>query len=300
MKEYERLMAEGLFAADFFEEEQICGFTVTRALKKIWAIEIDLLQQIDRVCKKHGLRYYLMFGSLLGAVRHHGFIPWDDDMDIVMPREDYERFIRLGHEFNEPYFLQVPCEDHDYFYSFSRLRNSRTTCSPEVFKYANFNHGIYVDVFPLDKWDLNNGKTYHDKIKELNIENSTYMRMGNPELSENDRERVRHYSGANPVDTMREINQYAQMYFGEQTNYVATIVLSIYSYEKNVFDIDDFSSSIPFAFCGFSFPVPIGYDRILTRIYNHYDQLPPMEKRGIWHEGCLFDPDTPYMCRCSK
>lgn len=105
MKEIERIIEKGLFKGDFFTEEYKCGFKVDVLRKKVWAIEIDLLLEFDRVCKMHGLRYFLAFGSLLGAIRHQGFIPWDDDMDVVMPRDDYQKLWMYADDFKEPYFF---------------------------------------------------------------------------------------------------------------------------------------------------------------------------------------------------
>lgn len=96
MTECERIIKEGILPASFFEEETICDFLVTKERKKIWAVLLDMLIQVDRICRKHNLKYFMAFGSLLGVVRHNGFIPWDDDIDICMPRDDYEKFIVIA------------------------------------------------------------------------------------------------------------------------------------------------------------------------------------------------------------
>ena len=84
MTECERLKKQGKFPVDFFLEEIRDDFFVDENRKKIWAICLDMLMQLDNVCTKHNLRYFLSYGSLLGAIRHNGFIPWDDDLDVVM------------------------------------------------------------------------------------------------------------------------------------------------------------------------------------------------------------------------
>ena len=97
-----------------------------------------MLIQVDRICRKYGLKYFIAFGSLLGVVRHNGFIPWDDGMDICMPREDYEEFIVIAsQDLTDPYFFQIPGEDNSY--SFAKLRNSNTTAVSHAFKHCNFN-----------------------------------------------------------------------------------------------------------------------------------------------------------------
>ena len=89
----------------FLGEEVRCGYTVTKQMKEVWAIELDLLKQFDIICEKHGLHYCVAAGTLLGAIRHGGFIPWDDDIDVYMLRNDYNKLMMLANEFKSPYFL---------------------------------------------------------------------------------------------------------------------------------------------------------------------------------------------------
>ena len=79
----------------FLEKEVRCEYTISRQMKEVWAVCIDLLEEFKRVCRKYQLHYIADFGTLLGAIRHKGFIPWDDDLDVAMPREDYEKFGKI-------------------------------------------------------------------------------------------------------------------------------------------------------------------------------------------------------------
>ena len=99
MTECERIIKEGILPESFFKPETICDFYVDEGRKKLWAILIDLLVQFDRVCRNHNLKYWVSFGGLLGIVRHNGFIPWDDDLDVCMPRADYEILMSLKKNF---------------------------------------------------------------------------------------------------------------------------------------------------------------------------------------------------------
>lgn len=90
MNEIERIKRKWNFNKDFFEVQKKCDYVISEDMKKVWAICLDLIFEFDVFCEKYSLSYYLFFGSLLGAIRHNGFIPWDDDIDLVMPREDFE------------------------------------------------------------------------------------------------------------------------------------------------------------------------------------------------------------------
>ena len=157
----------------FFDQENRCGFTVSPEMKKVWAVELDLLNEFSIVCEKHGLRWFVHAGTMLGAIRHQGFIPWDDDIDVVMPRSDFEKLGKLGpQEFNHPYFYQTEETDKLLARNFARLRNSSTTAILEwekKFCYP-YNQGIFMDIFPIDNLpdDESERKDYYSQLTILN------------------------------------------------------------------------------------------------------------------------------------
>lgn len=139
--------------ASFYEEEMRDGYLVSSEMKKVWAVELDLLSVFAELCKKHDLKWFVHAGTMLGAVRHQGFIPWDDDIDVVMPRADYERLCKVApSELSYPYFYQNEETDKFFARSFSRLRNCLTTAIQENEKDLKlpYNQGIFIDVFPYD------------------------------------------------------------------------------------------------------------------------------------------------------
>ena len=143
-------MAENTFTLD---EELKDGFLITKERKEIWQVELDLLNKLYEVCKKNNIKFYADAGTLLGAVRHKGFIPWDDDMDVAMFREDYEKLIGIAKkgEFEEPYFLQSAYTEKGYARGHAQLRNSNTTAIIKSEKdICKFNQGIFIDIFVLD------------------------------------------------------------------------------------------------------------------------------------------------------
>ena len=134
-------------------------------MNEIQKVQLDLLKQFIALCEKHGLRYYLFGGSCLGAVRHQGFIPWDDDLDVAMPRPDFNKLVALAKQFNEPYFLQTVTTDKRYSYPYAKLRNSNTSFFEMAFAQTNMNHGIWIDIFPLDGMSTRVGATKVKSIK---------------------------------------------------------------------------------------------------------------------------------------
>lgn len=134
----------------FFEEEERWGHKIDRQMKEVWAIELDLYAELKRVCDKYGLRVAANAGTILGAVRHKGFIPWDDDLDFMMPRKDYEVLCEVAsEEFKHPYFFENFHVDPHFIYGDAKLLNLDTTGyeNPYLTK-----HGIFIDIFPLDAY----------------------------------------------------------------------------------------------------------------------------------------------------
>lgn len=126
----------------FMEKENTAG---------LWAIELDMAKRLLAVCRKHNLRIWADYGTLLGAVRHQGFIPWDDDMDFVMPRNDFDKLLEIGpKEFDEPYFFQSVHTDN-FWDSMAKIRKSGTAMIEDRSYIERPRHnGIYIDIFALD------------------------------------------------------------------------------------------------------------------------------------------------------
>ena len=142
------------FPEEFFREEMRNGYKVSAEMKKVWAVELDLLSKLLEVCQKYDLKCFADAGTLLGAVRHKGFIPWDDDIDVVMFREDYEKLRAVAQEeFKKPYFFQCAYSDDNYIRGHAQIRNSSTTAIVyrELKRKVTRNYGIFIDIFILDE-----------------------------------------------------------------------------------------------------------------------------------------------------
>ncbi len=127
------------------------GEYTPETLHRLWRIEMEIYEAIAKICDAHGLRYYAAYGTVLGAVRHQGFIPWDDDMDVCMPRKDYEEFIRIApNELPEKMEIQRNGATDGYVLPFIKVHNRNTTFVAETDQNLKYHTGIYVDIFPLE------------------------------------------------------------------------------------------------------------------------------------------------------
>lgn len=138
---------------DFLKAEERSGFFVDETMKKVWLCDMELLGVMEEICKRHNIKWFADGGTLLGAVRHKGFVPWDDDIDIQMLREDYDRFIEVcKDELKEPYFLQWAGTEKGFQPWHAKLRHDDTTGSTrfETECFPEWHRGIFIDIFPLD------------------------------------------------------------------------------------------------------------------------------------------------------
>ena len=136
---------------EFLQPKTRTEYLVDEEMKRAWAVQIDLLMELIRVCQKHNLRIFAEGGTLLGTIRHGGYIPWDDDIDTAMFREDYDKLIEVApQEFSHPYFFQTVYTDRRYARRHAQLRNSETSCRNVHARKKKHNHGIFIDIFVLD------------------------------------------------------------------------------------------------------------------------------------------------------
>ncbi len=292
--EIQRIIQEGVIPPGFLKPETICNFYVDEKRKKVWGIGIDLLVKLDKVCRENNLRYSVAFGSLLGIIRHQGFIPWDDDIDVVMPREDYEKLRLLKSEFDEPYFLQYPGDD-GYLFSFAKLRNSNTTSISKPFRYESFNQGHFLDIFPFDNFNGTNIEENINRIKYLIAECSAIMRSRNPFPDEIDCQKLAMFSSLREGKiVVKELEQVLTQFNNQPSASYTAWCCVMYDYKRMTFDKNIFDDLIETDFYNHKVFIPRKYHEALKITYGNYMQLPPVDKRGTWHSNSYFEPDVPY------
>ncbi len=157
------------FGIPFLEELSFSSDQDFALIQKVCKVEIDLLSKLVEVCKKHNLLLYPMYGSLLGIIRDGGMILGDDDIDVALPRKDYDTLMGLGDEFTGKYFLQTPYSDCCFFGGYAKLRNTQTTALHPRNWWVDCNEGISIDIFPIDKTftNIHKEKSKLKKIKQL-------------------------------------------------------------------------------------------------------------------------------------
>ena len=284
----------------FLDEEVRCGYTVTEKMKKIWAVELDLLNEFQKVCKQYGIKYFAIAGTLLGAVRHQGYIPWDDDIDIGLLRDDYDKLVSIAQKaFSEPYDFMVSGKIENFFKGHALLRNRMTTgiLSSELDQKYSFNQGIWIDIFPLDGVPEPNNKKRFSYFK-LNIMRKCLK----------NRARIMHKKLIGKIlrtflllwekitgdNFQLAHNRYEDEFrkgSKKYKEYVSQAEFFVKPESKYIWKMSDFEQATKLPFEFISLPVPIGYDNILRTNYGDYMQ--PVQANSL-HGETIMNPEKPY------
>lgn len=293
---------------DFFNEETRCDYVISKKMKEIWAVELDLLNEFQKVCKKYNLSYYADGGTLLGAIRHKGFIPWDDDIDVIMKRDDYEKICEIAqNEFKEPYFWQTEYSDPSSLRGHAQLRNSNTTgiLSEEAEKKYKFNQGIFIDIFPIDaapdnEEDLTRliSKVEHNLTKARRLARLTdrYTPSNN---------RLKYYIKGlvhkclkGPAKKLADYDKFYRRYEAECKSYNNKNTLRVAKYfhipflRKQIWMREDFDSTTDVPFETINISIPNGYERILDTFFGEWRT--PVKATST-HGGVIFDTRKSYI-----
>lgn len=252
----------------------------------------ELLKAIDEVCKKHDIHYMLFAGTALGAVRHHGFIPWDDDLDVVMLRSEYERFMKIAplELDKEQYFLQIEHTKHWPMF-FSKLRKNNTTCLERYIpRDQKMHQGIYIDIFPCDNL------SDHLFVRKMQFLASKVVIA----KSLNQRGYITHqkskkiFIGLCRFLPEKIFSNFVKMQHKNDTEYVHTFFGGASSYEKNIYPRKWFVRAEYLQFEDGLYPVTAYYEQMLTKLYGNYMEPLPESQRGCKVHGELVDLNLSY------
>ncbi len=279
-----------LFSEDFFKGEVREGFFVEEMMKRAWAAQLEVLYVFDEICQRNDITYFADWGTLLGAVRHKGFIPWDDDIDIVMKRADYDRFIEIAKR-ELPKGFQVIGPQTDYGYELGTLVTNamgyENGCE-DIKQFHDFPYPAGIDIYPLDglpddyderlaiedvyaimaalcKKDAENEADYQDNITKIEcLLNIVIDRNVNTRLQ-----------------IRRLADQLAGLYSFEECQKVAAYAYYVGD-KRFIYDREWYSEVIYVPFENMMLPIPKNYDEILTVMYGDY--MVPVKDEGRSHD----------------
>ncbi|PAF45193.1 LicD family protein [Helicobacter sp. 11S02596-1] len=282
------------------------GIMDPQLLKRLQEKTLDVAKEFKRVCEKYQLRYFMSCGTLLGAVRHKGFIPWDDDMDFYMPRQDYEKLLELDRQdylnqthqvFNSKFILKHWNKTQNYIWNFAKLEDTTTTCIESTIAKNNvkYKSGLGIDIFILDGGgnDPEEAKKHFHKL--LKYGNLRYQKYWEAKVSDRNKFPIKQIKQAilttrskllfNPVLKyfQHKIELLSQKYKFDDSQIVASgFVLGVY--QNAIHYLKDFQPTLQLDFEDTQFPAPNNYNAYLTRLYNDYMIPPPSSKEpGICH-----------------
>ena len=251
-------------------------------------IMLDMMDFIDYFCKEKNIKYFLYGGSLIGAIRHKGYIPWDDDIDICMMREDYDKFLAIFEDPNNRYCLISPANNRDYYLPTAKVYDSATELNERV--PGGINIGVYIDVFPLDYCSDDYTQTckYGRKIgkyrKIVDVKNISFSKK---------RKWIKNLALLclkiliSPISkrfSIQRIVMLSSKYKNRVTKYVGQFTKMTYE-SREIYESNWFDKSIIVDFEDRKYAIPQDYDSVLKAEFGDYMKLPPKEKQVTHHDS---------------
>ena len=260
-------------------------------LEEHQGVLFELLQEFDRVCKKNDIKYMLFAGTALGAVRHQGFIPWDDDLDVALLRSEYDKLMKLDRtEWKDEYYFQREYSDH-WPMHFSKLRKNNTTCLEKYHPKDVLTHqGVYMDVFPLDNASdialIRRLQFWASKV----VQAKSFGRRGYETKSVI----KRCFIGGCKLLPLKPFLCLTRLTSCRKSKMLHSFLGGTSTYRKGIYPREWMQETTVVAFEKEHFPLPTQYDRMLTNMYGDYMLLPGMNERAIKKHALLVDVNRDY------
>ena len=257
-------------------------------------IELDILIFIDDVCKKHNLTYFLAYGTLIGAIRHKGFIPWDDDIDIQMPKDDVNKLIKIlkEQEGASPYRIVTPCEK-GAIHTFCKVIDTRTIKKEYGYKFKEIEYGIDVDIFALEgvPSDYKTFEKWYDKLFGL-YKKHYFRTIGLCGSWKNKillliKKTILNLTFTTKRGILKRANKMHKGYNYNDCEYVGSFECCYVNKGGRV-KKECYEKAIDVDFEGRKFSAPVGYHEILTAFYGDYMTPPPKEQQITHHKNNMF------------
>ncbi len=254
-------------------------------LQKLQSLHLMMADEIKRICEMNNIKYFMIYGTLLGAIRHQGFIPWDDDFDFGMTRYDYERFIiicekELDHSI---FYLQTDRKDKYYPFTFAKLRLNGTAVKEEFSDNIDIHQGIYIDIFPIDVVPNNPIKKWLQLHIFYVTRNLLWIKSGygtKKQKEGNIYKLAKLFSHLFSINMLKKIKLSYIARYANQKSFYVIIGDGAYGIKKELIETEIMSNIVDYQFEDRVYPGIADYDSYLTHFYDDYMKFPPKEKRN--------------------
>ena len=250
-----------------------------KTLKKLHDVQLEMLDVFAKICEKYDFHYSLAGGTMLGAIRHKGFIPWDDDIDILMPRREYEKFLMVAQqELGDKYYLDYFDINKDYYLQFAKIKKNGTIFDEASAHHLKLHKGIYIDIFPMDNVYDNIKRSYLDAVMIKTIGQTIGVKNGLGTIKDTRHPVFSTLLRVFPKKMLMKVQKWLSTKNKNDNSKYITCYFG-YAFKKELMERKDFFPTKLVEFEGRKYQAMNNHDKYLSGLYGDYMKLPPVEKR---------------------